>query len=252
MTESYFRQIDFESIHNFRDLGGYGTSGGNTVAWRRLFRSAHLHEMTKRDMDKLRGDLSISSVIDLRSPIETRDQKLGLLTAANVRYHNIPLISDGGNKQANEQRYRGLTDMGGLYVNLTRQKEFGLRILEALEIIAEPKNLPLVFHCSAGKDRTGILAAVVLGILEVANEDIIYDFCLSERYMEFLLGRMQKDARLAEDALSLPDYFWKAAPESIVLFLNAIIKEYGSVQGYINAQGADSSLISRIRSSLLE
>lgn len=69
-SQSLSRQIEFESIFNFRDLGGYPTSDGNAVTWRRLFRSGQLHEMTKGDFKRLREHIGLASVIDLRSTFE--------------------------------------------------------------------------------------------------------------------------------------------------------------------------------------
>ena len=249
--QPYSRQIEFESIANFRDLGGYQTSDGKTVSWRRLFRSGQLHEMTQNDFGQLREHIGLATVIDLRSTYEIERQGIGLLSGSGIRYHNISFISDGGNRTANEKRYKGLTDMSGLYLNLMRQKDFGKRLIEALEIVAATENQPLVFHCSAGKDRTAILAAVLLGVLGVRSQDIIEDFCLSAPYTVVLLKRMQGDPRWAEDAKALPDFFWKVSPDSMALFLNTINKEHGSIRGYLEAQGAEITLAPRLEKSLL-
>jgi protein-tyrosine phosphatase len=249
--QPYSRQIGFESIANFRDLGGYHTSDGKTVTWRRIFRSGQLHEMTQNDFKQLGDSLGLAAVIDLRSTFEIERQGIGLLSGSDIKYHNISFISDGGNRTANEIRYKGLTDMSGLYLNLMRQKDFGKRLVEALEIISATENQPLVFHCSAGKDRTAILAAILLGVLGVKSQDIIEDFCLSAPYSEVLKKRMEGDPRWAKDAKALPDFFWKVSPDSMALFLSALNKEHGSIRGYLEAQGAESSLVFRLERALL-
>jgi protein-tyrosine phosphatase len=189
--------------------------------------------MTRRDLNRLSKELGLCSVLDLRSSYEIEKQGVGLLSGSGISYHNISLITDGGDRQANERRYQGLTNMGEFYSNLARHKEFGKRIIEALKVIAEPANHPLVFHCSAGKDRAGILAAFLLSILKVADEDISNDFSLLTPYMEMLLSRMKSDAQMAEDARSLPDYFWQASPKLMHLFLTALKREYGSAREYL-------------------
>jgi protein-tyrosine phosphatase len=249
---SYSRQINFDAVFNFRDLGGYRTQTGRTVAWRRLFRSSNFCKMTSNDLGRLSQELGVSTVLDLRSSLEIEKQGVCLLSGSGIRHHNISLIPDGGDKQANERRYEGLTNMGEFYVKLSQQQEFGNRLIEALKVVAEPNKLPLVFHCSLGKDRTGILAAFILSVLDVADEDIINDFSLSMPYMESLLERMKNDPQMAKDSNGLPDYFWEAKPNLMEIFLAAIKLEYGSARGYLKSHGAETALFDRLEKTLLE
>jgi protein-tyrosine phosphatase len=147
--------------------------------------------------------------------------------------------------------FQEFSNMGEFYLSLVRHKEFSRRVVEALKIIAEPENHPLVFHCAVGKDRTGILAAIVLSILGVADADIIEDYTLTAPYMEEIIKRMNNNPETAKIAKQLPGYFWKAVPESMALFLSTLQREYGSVRGYVEAQGAEASLSRRLKKSLL-
>jgi protein-tyrosine phosphatase len=247
----YPRQIDFETISNFRDLGGYQTKGGRMVAWRKVFRSSEVHHMTGDDLARLKGELKLTSVIDLRSDFEIKRQGLGTLPQTGFKYHNISLMPDGGDRAANERRYKSFKDMGPLYTYLIQQKEFREGLIKALEVMAGAGNLPLVFHCSAGKDRTGILAAIVLSILEVSDKDIIEDFALTGPYIEKLFKEIKNDPRRMRAATDLPGYFWRADPDSMALFLNFLKREYGSARGYLEAQGAKASLFDRLQEALL-
>jgi protein-tyrosine phosphatase len=251
MAEQYSRQIIFDSVPNFRDLGGYRTRGGRTVAWRRLFRSGELSSMTRGDFNRLTGEIRLASVIDLRSAIERERKGTGLLSEARIRYHSISFITDGGDLRGEERRYKDFSNMGEFYIYLVRKREFGQRILDALKIIAVPENHPLMFHCTIGKDRTGILAAILLNILGVGDEDIIADYSLSAPYMVELVNRKDSEPEIAQAVKVLPGYFWEAAPESMALFLSTIKREYGSARGYLIAQGAEPSLISRLEKALL-
>lgn len=251
IKHSYSRNLNFEAVFNFRDLGGYQTQDGNQVAWRRLFRSGELHNMTSSDANRLKQELGLTSVLDLRSNVEIEKHGIGLVPESGFRYYNVSLISDGGDSKANERRYKNFTDMGGFYLHLLRQQEFVDLIIEALDVIAEPRNHPILLHCSAGKDRTGILTAVLLSIVGVKDQDIINDYSLSASYMDVLVNRMKSEPQMAEDAKSLPNYFWKAAPESMALFLSSLKKEYGSVKGYLKTMGATSSLFERLEKALL-
>jgi protein tyrosine/serine phosphatase len=141
--------------------------------------------------------------------------------------------------------------MGELYVIFIQQKQFNQGIIEALEIMAESENHPLIFHCAAGKDRTGIMAAIVLSILDVADEYIVNDYCLSSVRMDVLHDRMKSEFLTDEDIKILTDYRWEADAASMRLFLTSIKKEYGSMAGWVQAQGADIMLVKRLERALL-
>jgi len=244
--QSYPRHIRFEAVFNFRDLGGYWTRGGQTVAWRRLFRSSELHHMTSHDIIQFKEEIRLRSVIDLRSSRQL--EPFSPLNEVGVEYYNIPLIDRGNDK---ENVYQDFSNMGEVYSYLVRHEEFSRRVVEALEIIAEPDNLPLVFHCSAGKDRTGVLTAIVLGILGVTDEDIIEDYTLTAPYMKELINRWNNDPKAAEALENVPEYLLEASPESMTFFLSTLKREYGSVRGYIEAYGSEVSLIHRLQTALL-
>ena len=251
MKKKYPRQIHFEKVLNFRDLGGYKARGGRTVMWRRLFRSAELANMTRNDFNRLKEEIGPISVIDLRSDTERERRGIGLLSEAGVRYHHISFITDGGDQRGDERRYKDFTNMGDFYVYLVRNGQFGRRIIEALEVIAAPENHPLVFHCAVGKDRTGLLAAILLSVLGVRDEDIIEDYTLSAPSIKEFFARFIRDPKTAEFARNIPGFFWEAVPESMALFLAGLKKEYGSTRDYLTAQGADTSLVSRLENALL-
>jgi protein-tyrosine phosphatase len=252
MTEEYSRHLKFESVYNFRDIGGYPTREGYTVAWRKVFRCGEFRNMTQDDFKRLTSELGVVSVIDLRSGSELENNGKGLLEGSDIKYCNIAFMTDDDDPEANDNRYAHCTNMGEFYLEMARQKDYGKRIIEALEVIADPKNHPIVFHCAVGKDRTGMLAAVLLSLLGVAEKDIIEDYALSEPYMDELLARLKNNPpKSGGPPMDIPDYFWKAAPESMELFLSTLRREYGSISDYLAAQGAEMSLISRLKTALL-
>lgn len=250
MTESNSRHIKLEKVVNFRDIGGYRTRDGNTVAWRRVFRSGDLAKMSDSDYNHLADEIALNSVLDLRSDMETK-KGICPLTKAGITYYNIPFMHDGGDREEEDRLFSQFSNMGHFYLHLVQDPEFGKSVLQALELIAEPDNHPLVFHCAVGKDRTGILAAVLLSVLGVADDDIIEDYSLSGPYMDELLVREEDNPEFVKAIERLPEYFWKAAPESMTLFLSTLQREYGSVEDYLNAQGIESSLIHRLKKALL-
>jgi len=240
------RDMRFEAVFNFRDLGGYLTRGGQMVAWRRLFRSSELHHMTSHDMTQLKEEISLRSVIDLRRSREL--EPFSLLNEVGAKYYNIPLIDSVNHK---EELYQDFSNMGQVYSYYVSHEGFGRRLVEALEIIAESDNLPLVFHCSAGKDRTGLLTAIVLGILGVTDEDIIEDYILTAPHMKALINRWNDDPKAPADFKDVPEYLFEASPESMAFFLSSLKRKYGSVRGYVEDHGGGGSLIHRLETALL-
>jgi protein-tyrosine phosphatase len=128
---------------------------------------------------------------------------------------------------------------------------YGTRIVQSLRVLADPDNLPLVFHCSAGKDRTGVLAAVLLSALGVKDQDIIADYATTAFHMERYLNRMSRDPQEAEFLASLPAYIHESAPSSMELLLTGIRREYGSTRDYLTLHGADGVLFEQLENALL-
>lgn len=251
MTKKYSRHLGFKSVTNFRDIGGYRTRQGNTVAWRRVFRSGELARIDDEDYRRLREEIKLATVIDLRSDFEIERQGIGLPAGTGIKYYNVSFISDGGNDKAEERRYINFTDMGEFYIQITRNKAFGASIVKALGIIAGRENHPLVFNCAIGKDRTGILAGILLSILGVEDKDIIEDYSLSGPYIAELLQKLNNEGKMPEEVKPLPDFFWKASPESMKTLLNALRRDFDSIEGYLESMGSADSLVERLKTALL-
>ena len=245
--QSYSREINFEGIINFRDLGGYRAKNNRTVAWRRLFRSGYLHPMTARDSLRLKEEFKLTSVIDLRRKKDDHQTKeKNLLDNAGIMYFNTPFISF-----SKEEQQLNFSQMGEAYLFRISHKEYGKSIISALEIIADSANHPLLFHCGAGKDRSGLVAAFTLSVLGVTEDDIIADYILSARHMQKLVALMLNEPNIPDDIKNLPAWSWEATPEAMAELLSYLKREYGSPRGYLEACGADNSLFSRLEKTLL-
>jgi protein-tyrosine phosphatase len=249
MTEAFDRHLRFESVSNFRDIGGYKTRKGRTVAWRRVFRSGEFQKINEKDLQRLLTEVKPVSLLDLRSTFELEKHGRGLLAETDIKYRNISFVTDGGDPEVDRQRYKDCTNMGEFYLDIARDKGFGNRLNEALEMIADPSNHPLVFHCAVGKDRTGILAAMALNLLGVSDKDIKEDYSLSEPYMDEIMKSIKNNPDTPPP--DLPDFFWKASPASMDLFLATLRQEYGSIQGYLKSMGMVSTLVKRLENALL-
>ena len=251
MTETYNRHIDLESVINFRDLGGYPTTDGKTVAWRRVFRSGNLTKITPGDSTRLTEEIGLNFVLDLRSDLETK-KGICSLSPASVDYYNLPLMTDDDNREEEERLFGQMTNMGQFYLYLLETPDFGQKIVEALEVIAESNKYPMVFHCAMGKDRTGILTAILLSVLGVADEDIIEDYTLSGPYMKEIVKNFDNDPEMKEMTGHLPSYIWEASAESMEFFLSTLQRDFGSITEYLIIQGMAPTLAEKLKKALLD
>lgn len=252
--QQYSRHIEIDFVGNLRDLGGYRTQSGRTVVWRRLFRSGELRHRTGDDVALLRQATGLVSVLDLRGDMEIREESVNLLASGGVRYHNVPLIAGGSGPGSDGEGdlFARFTSMGEFYLFLMGHEDFGRRMVAAMELIAEAGNHPVLFHCTVGKDRTGILSAAVLSVLGVADEDIIADYNMTAPHMAVFIERMKSIPQAVDMFESLPAYFWEASRESMELVLSKIRHDYGSFRGYLETHGGTTELFGRLESALLE
>ena len=147
MTEQYSRHIKLDNVINFRDIGGYSTKDSKTVAWQRVYRCGEMHLMTESDITLLTKGLEIASVIDLRGQRRVEQTGFGPLNEMDIKHYHIPLtiITDAKTKQIKEQfQDTTFANMGEVYLYRIRDEEYVHNIIEALEIIAEKDNHPLV------------------------------------------------------------------------------------------------------------
>ena len=211
--------------------------------------------MTRRDIAVLKKELKIRTVIDLRSANGVRSLGVGLLDELAVKYHSVPLYValpiDSRENATEKALFRSFTDLGEIYAYAIRKPAVGQNIIKILEIIADRENLPLVFHCNAGQSRTGIVAAVVLSVLGVADEDIIHDYTLTAPYMQGFVERWNADPKTADVHKTIPPYENEAKAESMALLLATLKREYGSVREYLEIHGAEKSLFNRLEQMLL-
>lgn len=161
--------VSLEGCVNFRDLGGWRTADGRRVRSGRLFRSDALHRVTPGDLARLRGELDVRTLIDLRSSHEVAKEGRGPLCEGPVAYHHLPFFDTPERDPARQLPEGGLA---AIYLAMLRFAR--APISRALETLAASPGAA-VFHCAAGKDRTGVLSAVVLGSLGVLDEDIVED-----------------------------------------------------------------------------
>ncbi len=171
------RRVPMEGTLNFRDLGGYGTTDGRRLKWGRIFRSDGLARLTAQDHTLLK-QMGIKLVCDFRTPAEVEKSPTKLPPHGSIRTQNLPVVSHEFDTVAIMERIKkGDTDWidESLMINgYIRNIESSAGVWGAvINSLTDPQKRPLVFHCTAGKDRTGVCAALILLTLGVPEEVVI-------------------------------------------------------------------------------
>jgi protein-tyrosine phosphatase len=239
------RLIALEGAVNFRDLGGYITTDGRRTRWRQLFRADGLGELSEADLEVMR-QLGIRTVIDLRSGYEMEQSRFNV-DAHPVDFHHFPFIDQLPDVEAWDRK-PGL--LGAQYKEML--DDATAQIIGALEVLAAAEARPAVFHCTAGKDRTGLLSAIVLSLLGVPEDTVVADYALSGEAMERLRAKLILKYPDGKDVIADIDEVFSADPSNMVNLFAHLRDRYGSISGYLSTIGASDALVDRLREALLE
>ena len=182
------RLLNFEGIANFRDLGGYPTDDGRQVKWGVLYRAGTLAESSNTDLQGLEK-LNIDTLIDFRSASEKEAEPNRLPEPAAFDVVEIPTLDDGNEAMVEEimgrierSDFDGF-DPNALMLEGNRQfaSTFTPQFRQFIHTVLEADGAPVVWHCSAGKDRTGFASAILLRILGVPQEVVLQDYMASKQ-----------------------------------------------------------------------
>jgi protein-tyrosine phosphatase len=231
------KALRLEGLVNFRDLGGLPADGG---AVRRgvLFRSDSLAYATPADAAALVRDVKLATVIDLRGEYEVEQLGRGPL-AGGVRYYPAPIAD-----------VSGAEDLVGHYVAMLTEK--GPVLAGTVRLLAGEGALPAVFHCEAGCDRTGVLAAVVLGLLGVPEEAIAADYAATAAAMPTIHERVA----VVVDRLGLPPRpvtvpAWEPEAAFMSRTLDAVRERWGGMEGWAREYGVTDDELAELRARLV-
>lgn len=246
------RLVPLDTVFNLRDLGGYPTAEGRTVAWGRLYRSDDLGHLTGRDLDTVRS-LGLRTVLDLRSDAEVAVATFPV-AAHPVSLHHLPVLTRTWHEEE-EDVLAVLADRATPYLvarYLDLLDEGGPALAAAVELMARPVAQPVLFHCAAGKDRTGVLAALVLSVLGVADDDIAADYTMSADAMTRRLAWLQANDPAGAVTMAGQPAGWLAAPTEV---MHTVLRHVGEVRGgaesYLADHGVHRSTFDTLRYLLL-
>ena len=184
-----YRKLPFTGAHNFRDLGGYKTEDGRALKWGKIYRSDDLHLLTDEDLKYL-SRLNIKSVVDFRSD-EERESEPDRLNP-DMTQVLLPIkfqpeeLDDETLKNLMKNLTFGTLDSSNLLrdFNIVIVKDFATEYKKFFRHVIENNAEPIVFHCTAGKDRAGFASAMIFTVLGVPREKVIEDYLLTNTYVK--------------------------------------------------------------------
>ncbi len=226
MTD-FSRSLPLVGASNFRDLGGYAGQGGQSVRWRRLFRSDHLAGLTQEDTQAL-GELRLARAFDLRGRLESAAQSYAL---PDVRYHALPIeptvvqraqeMARAGQEMTAPIARRLMQDTYRAFVS-DNAEQFAALFAHLLE-----DDTPLVFHCTAGKDRTGFAAALILRALGVADDVVLHDYLMTN-------DLYRRPAAVGGSApQEVLDVIWRVQADFLEAAFEAVQRDHGGLDNYL-------------------
>ena len=234
------RHLDLPGVMNLRDLGGYPVAGGGSIRWRTLLRSDALNRLDGTSLAALAG-LDLRTIVDLRTDAEVEVAPSAVAGLAAATTH-ISLLS--GDLQALP------LELAAIYQYMI--DECGGAIAAAVRVLCRAAALPALLHCSAGKDRTGIVTALVLAVAGVPDEYIAADYALSSVYLDpqrtAAIGHLQASTGLG-DRLTAS---LLASPPALILEVLARVRSTaGSADRYLIGHGLSAAELATLRAALV-
>ena len=239
-----YRKLPLEGAHNFRELGGFETLDNRKVKWGLLYRSDALNELSDEDLEYLQR-LKLNAIIDFRSPIERSDKPDRFIE--NVNVHWMPIDPFGNNspqdpnksfEEIQREMFYGDLDISNFLVDFNQDlvSNFSDVYKNFIGMLIKNEGLPLVFHCTAGKDRAGFASALILSILGVPRDTIIQDYLATNIYTEKEIEKKLMQIKLFSFFQADTDNLRKVMgveERYILAAFNQIDKDWGGMDRYI-------------------
>ena len=241
MTQQH---IPIEGTHNVRDLGGYATQDGGQTRRGVYLRSDNLDKVTAAGQGQLL-DYGVRHIIDLRTTSETKRWPDVFASSTAVNYHHLPFFDDGA-RTNDDAVWDDVVE--GYKFTLERNQPAVRTILETIGAADEGA---VLFHCAGGKDRTGLIAALLLGLAGVDDETIAQDYALTAKLTAAPRVAWRAEAEAAGEDMERYDRLSIARPEYMLGTLAHLHAKYGGVRGYVRTVGVDAAMIEALRSRLV-
>ncbi len=261
--------LGLSSVENDRELGGYQTTDGRTIKAGKLLRTAHLHALSDEDMDVLQNTYHVGTVIDFRSHPEV-DAKPDIMIPG-THYVHINLFPEEFNANEDgvqvmhaddefEMAYQMITkpfELSTFYLSImgrTEGKEGYRRFFD--ELLKTDEDKAILFHCTAGKDRTGMAAAYLMAVLGVDRKTITEDYMLTNEFCQEKIEFMVQKLKERDDDPMLEVYMRSmmgVRPEIINSLFDFCEKYYGSIANYVKTYiGVTDEEIAQLKEKFLD
>lgn len=245
------RCLPTDGPDNFRDLGGYPTTNGAYTRWGQVFRSDRLDKITAKDQALIEA-LGIATVYDLRSKAEVAAAPDPLPNT--IKYVHLPMSSDVAQHRSMLKRIldRAMTkfdneDMARGYLRML--ESFGDYFIEVIREIIDGRKV--LFHCTAGKDRTGVMAMVLLSLAGVTEPYLLDDYEISQQYRKASTDAAFRE-KIRAAGFNPDDYsaMWQSPRAVMRQTLDGLQQHWGSPRGYLHSIGVNDEMIAAARSQL--
>jgi protein-tyrosine phosphatase len=232
-----------DGAFNFRDLGGLRAGSGLRVRPGVLFRSDTLQALTAADVAYLTDELRLELVVDLRVGPEAVSEGRGPMAAAAVSYLNAPLHEAPVSDSSPEQQ--------ALEFSLTHLASTDSALATVVRVVGALAGRPVLVHCAAGKDRTGLVVALLLSLLGVDDDEIVADYLRSGSNMPRIIERFRGWPRYRDHMASVPAEVYAAHEFTIRGLLDGLERLHGGARGWAAARGISEGDVRRLREGLL-
>jgi protein-tyrosine phosphatase len=243
------RSITVNGTYNVRDLGGYETAHGTQTKWRMLIRSGNLDKIPVSSQQQL-IDYGVATVIDIRDEWEAVHYPNVFANSTDIKYRNLPLIGDTlSNDETWQRDSENYNQLSELYITYLEHCKSQIKAI--FTAISEGES-GIIFHCHAGKDRTGIITALLLSSLGVRDHDIAEDYSQSHQQITHLIAEWREYALQKERDMKQFEVKVASSPETIIEMLNYIQQKYSSTAGYLQSCDISDSVINRLQAHFTE
>lgn len=232
-----------QGLVNLRDLGGLPLDGGGQTQSGVLFRSESLQEATEQDAEMLVSGYRIGTIVDLRSARETVTEGRGPLAGASVTYVNVPL-NPAPVDLATVTRMQPGELTATVYRAFADDPQGGLR--RVFQLLPELLSTPTLIHCAAGKDRTGLVAAMALEIAGVRRDAVIADYLVSESNNHLVNEMLSRSPRYRAHMTKVHPEFYEVHEQAITAYLESLDRDFGGVHGWARSMGISDQHLERI------
>lgn len=238
-----------DGANNFRDLGGLKTDEGRTLSSFKIFRSDSLDDLTDSDINFLKRH-NVKAIIDLRASIELDEDVPRIHSDEDFHVHKLPLSDSWEiwDELTGDERKSLLSRRYQSYVN-----EAGSNIALAIKIIITEleENNSVVFHCTAGKDRTGVVALILLSLLSVNKDEIVSDYSKTKIALPHIIEKLSTKKQFKERLITNPPEVYEANEITAIQFLDAFESEFGSFANWATSHGISENEIDNLRNAVL-